>query len=200
MVIAEPDRPNVGSHVNEPTEEERHHLRRIPGTVPYIAYALCFVELAERASYYGVQPLIGNFVNRKLPVGGNGYGAPAKGTQDTAGALGMGTVKSSAVSQSFSMLVYALPVFFGWLADVKTGRYKMVFWGVIVCGVAHVLMIAAGAPALLADGNAKAPYFISLYMLAVGAGKQVPVPRKMAIANSAQPCSSPAFLPCSWIR
>ncbi|KAI9048259.1 hypothetical protein LZ554_008054 [Drepanopeziza brunnea f. sp. 'monogermtubi'] len=169
MVVAEPDRPHVGSHVNEPTEEERHTLRRIPGSVPMIAYALCFVELAERASYYGVQPLIGNFVNRKMPVGGNGYGAPKRGTQDTAGALGMGTVKSTAVSQSFSMLVYALPVFFGWLADTKTGRYKMVFWGVIVCGVSHVLMIGAGAPSLLANGNAKIPYFISLYMLALGA-------------------------------
>ncbi|PBP23644.1 major facilitator superfamily transporter peptide [Diplocarpon rosae] len=163
FVATDGERNSIGAHVNEPTEEERHTLRRIPGAVPLIAYALCFVELAERASYYGVQPLIGNFVNRPLPVGGNGYGAPKKGTQDTAGALGMGTVKASAVAQSFNMLVYALPIFFGWLADTKTGRYRMVFWGVVVCGVAHVLMIAAGAPHLLADGGAKAPYFISLY-------------------------------------
>ncbi|KAK2623926.1 hypothetical protein QTJ16_006560 [Diplocarpon rosae] len=169
FVATDGERNSIGAHVNEPTEEERHTLRRIPGAVPLIAYALCFVELAERASYYGVQPLIGNFVNRPLPVGGNGYGAPKKGTQDTAGALGMGTVKASAVAQSFNMLVYALPIFFGWLADTKTGRYRMVFWGVVVCGVAHVLMIAAGAPQLLADGGAKAPYFISLYMLAIGA-------------------------------
>lgn len=83
----------------------------------------------------------------------------------------MGTVKSSAVSQSFNMLVYALPVFFGWLADQKTGRFKMVFVGVFVCGISHIIMVASGAKSLLANGNAKIPYFISLYILAIGAGK-----------------------------
>ncbi|KAH7400404.1 peptide transporter-like protein [Cadophora sp. MPI-SDFR-AT-0126] len=169
MVVADADRVDVGAHVNEPTEEERHTLRRIPGTIPWIAYALCLVEFAERASYYGVQPLIGNFVNRKLPPGGNGFGAPPKGSQATAGALGMGTVKASAVAQSFNMLVYALPVFFGWLADQKTGRFKMVFVGVFICGISHVIMVASGAKSLLANGNAKIPYFISLYVLAIGA-------------------------------
>jgi hypothetical protein len=34
-------------------------------------------------------------------------------------------------------------------------------------------MIAAGASALLANGTAAAPYMISLYVLAVGAGKKL---------------------------
>jgi dipeptide/tripeptide permease len=157
-----------------PTEEERTTLRRVAGSLPMVAYIICAVEFAERASYYGVQPLISNYVNRKLPVGGNGYGAPARGTQDPAGALGMGTVKSTAVSQSFSMLAYALPVFFGWLADAKTGRFKLVCWGVAVCGVSHVLMCAGGSKSLLASGNAKIPYFISVYILAIGACKLFP--------------------------
>jgi len=33
-------------------------------------------------------------------------------------------------------------------------------------------MIAAGAPPLLANGSAAAPYMISLYVLAIGAGKK----------------------------
>ncbi|KAK6203761.1 peptide transporter ptr2 [Pestalotiopsis sp. IQ-011] len=45
----------------------------------------------------------------------------------------------------------------------------MISWGVLVFGVAHVLMCAAGAPDLLANGNAKIPYFISIYILAIGA-------------------------------
>jgi dipeptide/tripeptide permease len=158
--------------MNIPTEEERHTLRRVPGSLPIVAYVICAVEFAERASYYGVQPLISNFVNRKMPTGGNGWGAPPKGTQQTAGALGMGTVKSTAVSQSFSMIAYSLPVFFGYLADTKTGRFKLICWGVAVCGVSHILMIVAGSKTLLANGNAKIPYFISVYILAIGAGKQ----------------------------
>ena len=156
-----------------PTEEEKKNLRRVAGALPAVAYWICLVEFAERASYYGVKPLFTNFVNRKLPAHGNGYGAPAKGTQDKPGALGMGTVKATAVAQSFSMLVYAFPVFFGWLADTKTGRYSLICWGVVVCGVAHVIMVAAGAPALLATGKAVAPFFISVYILAIGAGMSI---------------------------
>jgi hypothetical protein len=33
-------------------------------------------------------------------------------------------------------------------------------------------MIASGAPGLLANGTAAAPYMISLYVLAIGAGKE----------------------------
>ncbi|KAE9962021.1 hypothetical protein BLS_006235 [Venturia inaequalis] len=158
-----------GNEAHLPTEEEKKTLRQVAGKLPAVAYWLCLVEFAERASFYGVKPLFNNFVNRKLPVGGNKWGAPKKGSSDTAGALGLGTKKSSAVSQSFSMLVYALPVFFGWLADAKTGRFPLIVWGVIVCGIAHVLMVACGAPALLANHTAIAPFFISVYVLAVGA-------------------------------
>lgn len=141
-----------GHQAEHPTEEEKNTLRRIPGKIPTVAYWLCAVEFAERASFYGVKPLFGNYVNRKFPKDGNGYGAPPHGPgheNDKAGALGLGTSTSSAVSQSFSMLVYALPVFFGWLADSKTGRYNLICWGVAICGVAHVLMVASGAKTLL---------------------------------------------------
>ncbi len=155
----------------KPTEEELAVLRRVPGTIPIIAYLICIVEFCERASYYGVQPLISNFVNRPLPRGGNGWGAPPAGDQQTAGALGMGTVVANAVTQSFSMLAYALPLLFGWLADARTGRFKLICWGVGVFGVAHVLMVAAGSKDLLENGTAKAPYFISVYILSIGAGE-----------------------------
>ena len=116
--------------------------------------------------------MISNFVNRRLPKGGNGWGAPPRGDQQTAGALGMGTVKASAVSQSFSMLAYTLPVFFGYIADTRTGRFRLICYGVFVFGIAHILMVVSGSKSLLANGNAKIPYFISVYVLAIGAGEQ----------------------------
>ncbi|CZT19712.1 probable peptide transporter PTR2 [Ramularia collo-cygni] len=159
----------VGSYEGKPTEEELKTLRRVPGKVPTVAYMLCIVEFCERASYYGVTGVISNFVNRPLPEGGNGWGAPPTGTQQTAGALGMGPSTANAVNQSFKMLVYALPLVFGWLADCKTGRWKMICWGIAVCGVSHVLMVGSAAKGLLEAGTAKAPFFISLYLLAPGA-------------------------------
>lgn len=154
---------------DNPTEEKTT-LRRVPDNLPIVAYVICAVEFSERASYYGVQGLISNFVNRPLPVGGNGFGAPPRGTQQTGGALGMGTVKANAVNQSFSMLSYALPMVFGWVSDTYTGRFKLICYGVGVFGIAHILMVGSAAPSLLASGAAKAPYFISLYILSVGAG------------------------------
>ncbi|OAA57433.1 major facilitator superfamily transporter peptide [Niveomyces insectorum RCEF 264] len=153
----------------KPTEEELQTLRRVPGKLPIIAYLICFAEFCERGSYYGVQPLIANYVNRPLPPGGNGWGAPPRGTQETGGALGMGTVTANAVSQSFSMLAYCLPMFFGYLADVRTGRFKLICWGVAVFGLAHVLLVVAGAKSLLLSGHAKVPFFLAVYILSVGA-------------------------------
>ncbi|KAJ8123187.1 hypothetical protein ONZ43_g803 [Nemania bipapillata] len=162
-VIMEADYPG------KPTAEELKTLRRVPGSLPVVAYLICIVEFCERASFYGVQPLISNYVNRSLPKGGNGYGAPPRGTQQTAGALGLGTVTANAVTQSFNFLAYALPLVFGYFADTKFGRFKIICYGVGVFGIAHVLMVAAGSKDLLANGTAKAPYFLSVYILAVGA-------------------------------
>ncbi|KAI0603122.1 hypothetical protein F4775DRAFT_14162 [Biscogniauxia sp. FL1348] len=48
----------------KPTEDDLKTLRRVPGSLPVVAYLICVVEFCERASYYGVQPLISNYVNR----------------------------------------------------------------------------------------------------------------------------------------
>ncbi len=48
----------------KPTDEELKTLRRVPGNLPAVAYLICIIEFCERASYYGVSPLIGNYVNR----------------------------------------------------------------------------------------------------------------------------------------
>lgn len=37
----------------KPTPEELNTLRRVPGSLPTVAYLLCAVEFCERASYYG---------------------------------------------------------------------------------------------------------------------------------------------------
>jgi dipeptide/tripeptide permease len=83
----------------------------------------------------------------------------------------MGTSVANAVSQSFSLLAYGLPLVFGWLADAKLGRFKIICYGVAVFGVAHVVLTAAGAKDLLASGMAKIPFFVSVYTLSIGAGK-----------------------------
>jgi len=52
-----------------PTEVERATLRKIPGSIPWVAWLLCICELAERASYYGAAQIFNNFMQFPLPEG-----------------------------------------------------------------------------------------------------------------------------------
>jgi hypothetical protein len=52
-----------------PTEEEEKTLPKVAGSIPWVAYCLCFVEFAERASYYGAQTVFANFLTYPLPKG-----------------------------------------------------------------------------------------------------------------------------------
>jgi hypothetical protein len=85
-----------------PTQEERSTLRIVAGKVPAVAYTLCAVEFAERASYYGCSQVFNNFLEFPLPAGGNGSGAPPRGSEETAGALGQGLQTASALTILFS--------------------------------------------------------------------------------------------------
>lgn len=67
-----------GSDRPTPTTEEREKLRKIAGSIPWVSYLLCIVELAERASFYGCKTVFNNFLQFPLPKGGNGAGAVAK--------------------------------------------------------------------------------------------------------------------------
>lgn len=65
---------------------------------------------------------------------------------------------------------YYQPILGGWLADAKWGRFRTICVGVAICGIAHVIMVIAGIPKLLQEGHAYAPFMISVYTLAIGAG------------------------------
>jgi len=157
-----------------PTEEERTTLRKVADSIPVLSYTLCVVEFAERASYYGVIQIWSNFMQFPLPRGGNGAGAPPRGTQETAGALGKGLQWSNAFVLLFTFLAYVIPLFGAWLADTRLGRYKAVALGVLICGVAHVVLIIGVIPSILQAGNGIAPFLIAFFILAFGAGKLLP--------------------------
>ncbi|KAK3492089.1 uncharacterized protein B0T23DRAFT_441500 [Neurospora hispaniola] len=156
-----------------PTEEEKKTLRRVAGKMPAACYYLCAVEFAERASYYGCFQVYKNFIRAPLPKGST-TGAAVLDKNDTAGALGKGSVTATAMTEAFKFLSYALPIFFGWLADTKYGRFRMICQGVAICGVAHIIMIISALPPVLTSGHAIGPFALSLYMLSIGAAQFKP--------------------------
>lgn len=154
-----------------PSEDEQHSLRKVADTIPLAAWSLCLVEMAERASYYGVKAAFNNYLQFPLPAGGPGTGAiDPKKPNSHAGALNLGLQTASALGLLFTFLAYVIPIFGAWLADVKIGRYQAIVWGVLVGAVAHVIMIGGAAPALLQAGKGVAPFLVSFFLLAIGAG------------------------------
>lgn len=154
-----------------PTDEERKTLRKVADTIPALAYLLCVAELAERASYYATTTVFTNFIEYPLPKGGSGTGAVAKGDSNgVPGALGKGVQFSSALVLLFTFLAYVFPIPGAWIADTKLGRYNTILWGVGIGAVAHVIMTGGTAPSVLKAGNGIAPFMISFFMLAIGAG------------------------------
>lgn len=80
-------------------------------TFRFAAWSMCLIEFSERASYYGSIGPFNNFINRPLPDGGNGAGAVAPGAaglNQSAGALGMGSVAATGIVQMFTFLVSIL--------------------------------------------------------------------------------------------
>ncbi|KAJ6546896.1 PTR2-domain-containing protein [Mycena capillaripes] len=153
-----------------PTQEERETLRLVADKIPWPAYLICLAEFAERASYYGCTGVFANFIQRPLPAGGNGAGAPPAGTQETAGALGMGLVAATRLSKTSSFLGYALPILGGVMADIKWGRFKTICIGTALGAVAHIILVIAAIPSVIAGGHSIAPFIISIVLLALSTG------------------------------
>lgn len=162
--IIDPDHPF-------PTVEERSTLRKVHDSIPWISWTLCLVEMSERASYYGVKAAFNNYMQFPLPSGGPGTGAiNPSNPNGHAGALNLGLQTASALGLLFTFLAYIVPIFGAWVADVKIGRYQAIVWGVIVGAVAHIIMVGGAAPALLQAGKGVAPFLVSFFLLAIGAG------------------------------
>ncbi|ORY25561.1 POT family-domain-containing protein [Naematelia encephala] len=115
-----------------------------------------------------------NFINNPFPVGGNGAGAVAPGDlglQEHAGALGLGSVDTSAFTNMFTFLAFVIPIFGGILADTKLGRFKTICWGTAVGAIAHVLLVIPAIPSVIANPNGSLGAFvISIVILAFAAG------------------------------
>nr|GAT56475.1 PTR2-domain-containing protein [Mycena chlorophos] len=162
--------PELEHDGRPPTDEERATLRFVSGPIPWSAYLICLVEFAERASYYGCTGVFGNFIQRPLPRNGNGAGAPPKGTQETAGALGLGLIAATGITQTFSFLAYTLPILGGIMADTKWGRFKTICVGTAVGALAHIIMVISAIPSVIAAGHAIGPFILSILTLALGTG------------------------------
>lgn len=163
----------------EPTEHERTTLRRVLEHPKWYVYFICLIEFSERASYYGTGDRLNNFIQQPLPAGGNGAGAPAHGAAGdsaTAGALGMGLQTATALNLLLTFLAYCFPLVTGYIADRYWSRMRMLWIGVFVGIISHVIFIIGALPPVLGNGQAAlAPCVIGIITLAIATSFVKPV-------------------------
>lgn len=75
---------------DEPTDEEKHSLRKVSDKLPWSAFLVCVVELCERFTYYGLSGPFQNYIEN--PAGGS-----------LPGAIGMG--QTAATGEPFPTLL-----------------------------------------------------------------------------------------------
>lgn len=162
---------NIHDDELKPTPSQYKTLKHVAGHASMKVYLICFIEFAERASYYGVHDRLYNFIQLPLPKGGNGAGAPPKGTQQNAGALNMGLQAASGITLMLTFLAYLTPLFGGYISDKKLGRVKTIWYGIWIGALSHVVLIIAAIPSVLKHGSsALAPTIIAIVLLAIGSG------------------------------
>jgi proton-dependent oligopeptide transporter, POT family len=91
------------------------------------------------------------------------------------------------MSLLFVFCGHIVPIMGGFIADTKLGRYKTISIGVAIGLVAHVVMIGDAAPAILKAGNGLAPFIVSFFLLALGAGIFKPNVMPLVVDQYAQP-------------
>ena len=161
---------DVDSVLRIPTKEELAKLRRVVGSIPPLCFLICLVELAERGSYYSVTVILTNFIQRPLPKGST-TGAPLSSTlNESPGALGMGLQTASALTLLLTFLAYVVPLYGGYIADSKIGKFKAIWIGIGAGFLSHVLFTIAAIPSVLSGGKAIVPTILGIITLAIGTG------------------------------
>ena len=149
-----------------PTLEEIATLPHVADKINWRIYSVAFVELCERFSYYGVQILFQNFVQRPLQTPTGAAPTPNADTGNNPGALNQGQQTASGLSTFFSFWCYVTPLFGAWVADTYLGRYKTILISIAIALAGHIILIGGATPPALADSTTGlACYVVSLIVL-----------------------------------
>jgi POT family proton-dependent oligopeptide transporter len=150
-----------------PTDEEIATLRRVSDSIPWNAYLIAIVELAERFSFYGSSVVFVNFIQQPLPEGSH---TGAGGLDGQSGALNMGQRASTGLTTFYQFWCYITPLYGAYLADAHWGRYKTICVAVLVALVGHVILIVSAVPGVIEKKGAIGAFIVGLIVTGFGTG------------------------------
>ncbi|PPQ98990.1 hypothetical protein CVT26_014417 [Gymnopilus dilepis] len=150
-----------------PTEEEKQTLRRVSDSIPWNAYLIAIVELAERFSFYGSSVVFTNFIQKPLPPGSR---TGAGGLNGQPGALNLGQQASTGLTTFYQFWCYITPLIGAWIADSYWGRFKTICVAVFVALVGHIILIIAAVPGVIEEKSAVGAFVVALIVMGFGTG------------------------------
>ncbi|KAK2806130.1 hypothetical protein FQN51_008084 [Onygenales sp. PD_10] len=142
----------------EPTELEKKTLKHIPENLPLSAWLVAAVELSERFTYYGMNGLFQNYIQR-----------PYDGSMGR-GALGMGRQGATGLVTFFQFWCYVTPIFGAIVADQYLGKYKAIFVFCIVYLVGLLILLLTSIPVALEHGAGLGGFIASIIVIGIGTG------------------------------
>ncbi|KAG5339838.1 hypothetical protein C0989_003347 [Termitomyces sp. Mn162] len=169
-----------------PTEEERETLRRVPDSLPWSAYLIALIELAERFSVCSLSSLSvilashvtvllsqsltskTNFIQQKLPPGSH---TGAGFTHGQSGALGKGQRASTGLTTFYQFWCYVTPLLGAYIADTYLGRFNTICIAVAIALLGHIILIVSAVPGVIENSNgALVVFIIALIVMGLGTG------------------------------
>ncbi|KAG5291130.1 di/tri peptide transporter 2 [Histoplasma capsulatum G186AR] len=142
----------------EPTDLEKATLQHVAENLPLSAWLVAMVELSERFTYYGMNGLFQNYIQRPLD-GSLGRGA-----------LGLGHQGATGLTTFFQFWCYVTPIFGAIVADQYLGKYMAIFWFCIVYIVGLVILLLTSLPPSLAHGAGLGGCVTAIIIIGIGTG------------------------------
>jgi POT family proton-dependent oligopeptide transporter len=150
-----------------PTAEEMLSLRRVSDAIPWNAYLIAIVELAERFSYYGSSVVFTNYIQQPLPPFSR---TGAGGANGQSGALGAGQQMSTGLTTFYQFWAYICPIAGAYIADTYWGRYKTICWSVVIAMLGHIIMIISSIPGIIGSRASLGVFILSMVITSTGTG------------------------------
>ncbi|THU85978.1 PTR2-domain-containing protein [Dendrothele bispora CBS 962.96] len=150
-----------------PTEEERATLPRVSDALPWSAYMIAVIEMAERFSFYGCSVVFTNFIQQPLPVGSH---TGAGGPDGQSGALGRGQQASTGLTTFYQFWCYITPLLGAYIADAHLGRYNTICIAVVITLIGHILLIVAAVPGVIDKEGAIGAFVVAMIVMGLGTG------------------------------
>ncbi|KAG0644771.1 POT family-domain-containing protein [Tuber brumale] len=151
-------RTSWGEDGDEPSEEQLATLRHIGDKIPYSAWLVAVVELAERFTFYGLTGPFQNYMQNK------------RDDPRLPGALGLGQSAATGLQYFFLFWCYVTPVLGAIVADAWLGRYNAIalFALIYICGL--LVLFVTSLPTSIDNGAGLGGLIGCMIIMGLGTG------------------------------